>query len=839
MAEERVGVQPGAPPEETTLVRTGYPRPAYPEAYGQGYGSSESSEQDIFQLREVWHRVRKHRWLIFSLALIITTIVTIEVFRSKSLYQASATIEFEQNNQTMMRSEGVFVQTEDAANPWDLPLLMKTKIRAMQSRPLLEDVVVSLKLDQNPKFLEVTSKYSILDALRQLGGQFIRQRRETRPMKEEDLNVPSLQDKTQRSVTERDRLSPYVAVLAANLSAEPLEETRMLVVSYRHTDPALAAQIANTISQAFIIRTFQNKTERYTNATDWLDRSTRELKARVEQAEQALANYSRDKNFFTTEGKENNLTAGKLAQMYEQMTRAETERMIKQSLYEEVRQGRVEQLPEAFANQQTLSLQNKLDELKTTAAQLNARFGPENPRVADVQTQIRAAEEQITVSRQRLEAKLKADYDRAIRDEQSLRTAFNRAKSEAVNQNQAAIQYSLLRQAVETNKALYTDFLTKTAHSKIEVAEQHSNLRVIDPAVTPVTPVGPMRFRAILLSLLLSLIAGVGLSMLLEFFDNSISNVEDVTRYAQLPLLAVIPTITARASRLLAAGSGLKKLVNNSASVHTETKPQSEEGSERPSTGPSMAPIVAFVRHSTVSEAYRMLRTSVMLSTAGGPPKTILFTSGQPSEGKTTTTVNTAIALARQGSSVIIVDADLRRPMIHRLFNIESRQGLSTYLSKDVEIDKLVQKLPMDNLSILPCGPIPPNPAELVGSERMRTLLRELSLRYDHVLVDSPPVIHVTDPVVLSTMVDGVILVVCGGKTTRQVVRRVRQELTAVNARMLGVVLNNVDVRREGYDDYYYYRYNSDQTEEWWDNQPKSDTTSTSAPFVTRIERTQ
>lgn len=827
MAEERFGVQPVPPPEESTMVRTGYPRSAYPEAYGPGAG--ESSEQDIFQLREVWRRVRKHRWLIFSLALVITTIVTIEVFRSKSVYQASATIEFEQNNQTMVRGEGVFIQSEDAVNTWDLPLLMKTKIRAMQSRPLLEDVVVSLKLDQNPKFIEVTSKYSILDALKQLGGQFSRQQRGKVTPKEEDLAVPQLQDKTHRSVTESERLSPYVAVLGANLSAEPLEETRMLVVSYRHTDPALAAQIANTVAQAFIIRTFQNKTEKFTNASEWLERSTRELKARVEQAEQALANYSRDKNFFTTEGKENNLTAGKLAQMYEQMTRAETERMIKQSLYEEVRQGRVEQLPEAFSNQQTLGLQNKLGELKTSAAQLNAKYGPDNPRLIDLQAQIKATEDQITVSHQRLEEKLKADYERVVRDEQSLRTAFNRAKAEAVNQNQAAIQYSLLRQAVDTNKALYTDFLTKTAHSRIEVAEQHSNMRVIDPAVAPLAPVGPMRFRAILLSLMLSLMAGVGLAMLLEFFDNSISNVEDVTRYAQMPLLAVIPTISAKASRFLSAGSGIKRLVNSSAPAEAGKKQKSGEGSESPSTTPSIAPIVAFVRHATVSEAYRMLRTSVMLSTAGGPPKTILFTSGQPSEGKTTTTVNTAIALARQGSSVIIVDADLRRPMIHRLFNLECRQGLSTYLSKEIEVDKLIQKLPVDNLSVLPCGPIPPNPAELVGSGRMKNLLRELSERYDHVLVDSPPIIHVTDPVVLSTMVDGVILVVCGGKTTRQVVRRVRQELTAVNARMLGVVLNNVDVRREGYDDYYYYRYNSDQTDEWWENQAKADSTSSVA----------
>src|SRR5581483_1906711 len=704
----------------------------------------------------------------------------------------------------------------------------KTKIRALQSRPLLEDVVVGLKLDENPKFLEITQKRSVLDAVKQIRGLFSQQKSGTSVSKAAEPDLSAVEQKTIRPPAESERLSPYVAVLDENLSASPLEETRMLVISYRHTDPVLAAQVANAAARIFINRTFQNKTEKFTNASTWLDDSTRKLRAQFEQAEQALANYSRDNGIFTIEGKSNeNLATTKLAKMHDELTRAETDRLLKQSLYEEVKEGRVERLPEAFANQKTNNLQGRLDDLNTMAAQLSAKYGPENPKMIELEAQIKATEEQIAVSRQKLEEKLKADYERAVRDEESLRQAFNRAKSEAVNQNQASIQYSLLKQAVETNKAIYTDFLQKQSQAKIEVAEQHSNMRVIDPAVAPLSPVGPKRLRTILFSLFLSLLAGVGLALVVEFFDNSIRNVEDISRYAQMPLLAVIPTISTKASRLVAAGSGIKKLVNSAAAA--EEKMKSEAGLDQPGGGPSIAPIVAFVRHSTVSEAYRMLRTSVMLSTAGGPPKTILFTSGQPSEGKTTTTVNTAIALARQGSSVIIVDADLRRPMIHRLFNVESRQGLSTYLSRDAELDTLIQKLPVDNLSLLPCGPIPPNPAELVGSEKMKTLLQELSKRYDHVLVDSPPVVHVTDPVVLSTMVDGVILVVCGGKTTRQVVRRVRQELASVNARTIGVVLNNVDVRREGYDDYYYYRYHSDQAQEWWEGQGEKNGTSAGA----------
>ena len=204
-----------------------------------------------------------------------------------------------------------------------------------------------------------------------------------------------------------------------------------------------------------------------------------------------------------------------------------------------------------------------------------------------------------------------------------------------------------------------------------------------------------------------------------------------------------------------------------------------------------------------------MLRTSVLLSTAGAPPKTILITSSQPGEGKTTTAVNTAISLSQLGASVLLIDADLRRPAIHTAFKIPHTRGISNYLSGHAPLDDLIVKLPVPNLSVLPCGPIPPNPAELISSDRMKELLRALSQQFDHILIDSPPLISVTDPIILSTMVDGLILVVQAGKSTRGLVRRARRELAGVGARVFGVVLNNVNVKREGYDDYDYYRYTS------------------------------
>ena len=215
---------------------------------------------------------------------------------------------------------------------------------------------------------------------------------------------------------------------------------------------------------------------------------------------------------------------------------------------------------------------------------------------------------------------------------------------------------------------------------------------------------------------------------------------------------------------------------------------------------------------SSVSEAYRVVRTSVLLSAAGSPPKTILLTSGRPGEGKTTTVVNTAMSLAQLGSSVLIIDADLRKPATHKGLNVQNDWGLSTFLSRNAELDGLIQKLQIPNLSLLACGPIPPNPAELLSSNRMKELMRLVTERYDHVLIDSPPLLYVTDSVILSTLVEGVILVVHGGKSTREGVRQSRNMLTNVGAKIFGVVLNNVSSRNLNASDLTYYPYHSDDT---------------------------
>ncbi len=392
--------------------------------------------------------------------------------------------------------------------------------------------------------------------------------------------------------------------------------------------------------------------------------------------------------------------------MHEQATRAETERILKQSLYEEVKAGRVSQLPAAFADLKLTQLQTRLEELQAQSDKLDLKYGPDNPAVVDTRQQLITLKAQIDASRRALEDKLKGEFELAARDERSLKVALDAAKGEAVLQNQAAIQYNILRQEVDTTKSMYTDFLQKTNQAKVEVAQQHNNLRLIQPARVPKGAIGPSRFRMIMFGLFLSLAASLGLAYFLEYLDSSIKTVEDVGRYMRLPALGVIPAMAGPSQMRLRTGGKGKKLIGGNGSKNGAQ--ESKSGNEQ---------MAVLDGRSSAAEAYRVLRTSMLLSAAGRPPKTVLVTSGQPGEGKTTTVINTAISLAQLGSSVLIIDCDLRKPATHKVLGVDNTNGLSTYLSQDIEINGLIHKLQIPNLSLISCGPIPPNPAELLSSE--------------------------------------------------------------------------------------------------------------------------
>ena len=399
---------------------------------------------------------------------------------------------------------------------------------------------------------------------------------------------------------------------------------------------------------------------------------------------------------------------------------------------------------------------------------------------------------------------LETKYRQAAEREDSLRKSFNQQKGETLSQNEAAINYRILQQQIETNRGLLDNLLQRSKENDVVLAGRPNNISVVDYAIVPDFPVGPGRMRTVMLAFVLSLGLGIALALFLEYLDDTVHSTEDVEKFLRLPALAVIPAMGAASAprRLLSSATALQKRNGNN--------------------GGNPELLLNITGRSALAEAYRQLRTSVLLSTAGRAPKTLLVTSSLPGEGKTTTAVNTAISLAQTGANVLIIDADMRRPRLRSIFDLSEREGLSSILSSEMKPDQMlgaIVKDPTTGLNVLTSGPVPPNPAELLGSEQMRKLIAVLSIPFTHIVIDSPPVSSFTDGVLIASIVDGVLLVVHGGKSSRGVVRRSRQMLLDVGAKIVGVVLNNVSVRSHDY--YYYYQryyhqsyYHADEAEE-------------------------
>ncbi len=383
---------------------------------------------------------------------------------------------------------------------------------------------------------------------------------------------------------------------------------------------------------------------------------------------------------------------------------------------------------------------------------------------------------------------MRSQLESKRREEAQAQAAYEKEASLANFQGVAQTEMTTLRRKIDTNRNLLDTYTQRLKEQELAIANSSpDNIKIAAEAISPSSPVGPQRNRNILIAFLLSLAAGVGLAFLMDYLDDSVKTSDDIGRHLGLPTLALIPHHSMSEKRRLSLPQA-----NGAAS-------------------PATSIVTLEERHSPVAEAYRHLRTSLLFSSAGKPPQTILVTSSQPSEGKTTTAINTAITLAQSDVDVVIIDCDLRRPRLHSYFEMENTQGLTNYLSGEPNTDHLIKRCKgLPKLRVITSGPIPPNPAELLSSDEMKKLLQFLRGRYKHVIIDSPPAISFTDAAILSTLVDGVVLVAMAGKSSLHLMRRFKQRLGNIGARVYGVVLNGIKANSveygyygTGYYDYY------------------------------------
>jgi capsular exopolysaccharide synthesis family protein len=350
--------------------------------------------------------------------------------------------------------------------------------------------------------------------------------------------------------------------------------------------------------------------------------------------------------------------------------------------------------------------------------------------------------------------------------------------------NARLVEYNLLKREYETNQQLYESLLQRLKEAGVSASLRSNNIHVVDRARPPLAPIRPRKALNIMLSAVVGFVLGCVLALFNEYLDSSVKTPEEVEQLVNLPALGLVPSMSSINGGRRRSLTGAR---SNAASTELATMAQP---------------------HSVVSEAYRALRTSILLSTSKHPPQVILITSGQPREGKTTTALNLAITLAQRGDRVVLIDSDLRRPRVHRALHVSNEVGLSSFLSGNVPIDNLPRAVPkVPNLFVIPAGPTPPNPAELLSSEPISLMFSELRRQFDFVVLDSPPTITVADSMILAAHADGVILVAHGGVTTRESLRHTRKLIGSTNARIIGVVLNNVDIRSSDYRYYYSYYY--------------------------------
>ncbi len=761
--------------------------PSGPDVLNKGL---EPAAEDKAHLRAYFRSVRKHRKLIVGITLVITATAAIYLAVKPDIYEAQALVQIDQAdaNPALGASSKVIVSntTDDTAQ-------FNTQLQILTSAGLLRRVAKTLDLEHNQAFLHPQSGRRRLtwQSVLRLVGFGNKDQIKDQSSKPAPVTGPAAATASQEDIEEAERLAPLIDDLKDDLEVGPVMEkrmgyardfTRLISINFRHSDPQFAAKVVNAVTDVFAQANIEKITETNVSTGDFLQKRVAELKGQIRSDEERLINYAKNNQILSLDANQNTVVE-RLVGLSKQLLEAENERKSGESAYRAaLRPGAATALAENNTAKQIADIETRLATLKERKSQLLVNNTEEWLEVKETSKQIDTLETELQRIRSRsadaLLTNLETKYRQALAREQAISKSFAEQKGETLNQNQAAINYRILQQEIETNKNLLDGLLQRYKENDVVLAGIRNNIHVVDYAISPDKPVGPKRLQGIVLTFFVSLSFSIGIALSLDYLNNTVQIVSDVENILRLPALGTIPLIA--------------ELRNGGNPLQQSTKS---------------------VSYSFLTESYRNLRTSVLLAMVGRRPKTLLVTSSVPREGKTTTAVNLAISLAQTGARVLMIDADLRSPRLSAMFGTKHRVGLSTFLSGGMTQKELLAKIEYHeapNVHLLTAGASPPNAAELLGSERMRSLIGTLEESFTYILIDSPPVASFTDAVLVSSMVDGVLLVVQSGKTNVDIVRRVKQLLQGAGAKVFGVILNRVDLSSDEF--YYsgYYSYRAD-----------------------------
>lgn len=732
--------------------------------FRQAQPNSLSRDEDL-GFRQYWTTVPRHFRLILALIVTAEMLTMLVLLTRTRLYTATSTIMIE------AQSPGLLQNTQQPQS--NLDNFYKTQYEVLKSRNLAAMVINKLGLAKNPNFVQVRHRRSLWPSM---GSLFSSAEPKTVSPRIEVLGVkPQL-------------INAYLG----GLIIRPEYDTQLVVVSYSSPDPALAARIANAHVRAFVTQTYQLHAQNTETAQHFLENKLDELEKRIETSEEALNDYRRQRGIWASSLDDKDKMMGdRIENLNRALVQAEESRIELQADVETIKSNDYDSLPAVVNNTLIQNLKIQLARLEGQYANLASQATPDYPPVAQLHAQVLQVQRRLQQETSRIVESGRSRYQQALEKENELRSDLEREKTQAMSLKDASLRDAVLAREVATNHTLYRSVLERIKILGMSGEAQVTNISVVDTAETPMSPSSPKPLLSLVIGGFLGMVLGIAAGLVLDGMDRSLKSPEDVQSYLQLPALATVLRLSASNGKWLP--TGVHPLLQR---YHGERFPVTGTTNGANALVPAPRLFVA------ASEAYRAIRTAILLSRSEAPPKTILFSSAVAGEGKSVTAVNTAIAFAHMLDRILLIDADLRRPSCHVLLHQSEHPGLTQVLSGLATLDEAIQPTGVRGLYFLSAGLTPPNPSELLGSKRMREVLASLEAAYDHVLIDSAPILPVSDSVVLSSLVDRVVII-SGARTPKQLVRDACTRLMYIGAKILGIVLNEASPELQRY---YYYK---------------------------------
>jgi len=732
---------------------------------------------DAAAIREYWLVIRRHLSLIAAIVASGLLLAGVAVFVITPTYTATAVILIEPQPPQVLDIKQLSVEPPDA----EAHDYYKTQYALLKGRGLAARVIHSLALQDNPAFNPHRVRQSLVVRLWS-DVQSLGARKSASAEAQAD-------DDTERFGLSSELIDDYLD----HLKVEPQFGTRLVSISFSSPDPRLSARVANAHARAYVRQGLELRAQAGESAQRFLEAKLVELRERVEKSEAALNSYRHDKGIvdFSTKGN-NRMLMGRLEYLDNAVVQAETRRIALEAQVDAVRRRDYSSLPQVVSSPMVQALQPQLASLEAQYASMSSRYTDAYAPLAALKAKLQDTRALLARTVNDIVDSVRLSYQTALSREEKLQEELNAEKARALALHDAALQDGILARDVDTNRQLYESVLKRMKEIGVTAEIQSSNVSMVDRAAPPLRPSSPRKLLTLMLAGILGLSGGIGVAFFLEYIDDTFKTPEDVERHLRLPSLALVPEVRHAGEKTFQFLAGSLRL--------SGSPERAALGIYYGNNGSGIGAFAAAV------EAYRTLRGRILLSRADRPPRTVLITSAIPGEGKTVTAVNTAITFAQKGRRVLLIDADLRRPRCHNILGCESEPGLSELLTGQAEFGDVIAETEIAGLSFLGAGAEPPDPPELLGSEKMKSVLAHLTGEYDHVIIDSAPIMPVSDSIMLSGYADGVVLVV-GPSTARHIVRRACERISGLSGNLLGAILNRVKVHPFDYGHYSGYNY--------------------------------